>query len=82
MRTKPMSRRTHVALVVLSFGLGLGLAACNDDDNDNNNGPRTATFVAKQEITQSTSETSDPIQLNDLMLSDRDTNETDQPGVL
>lgn len=81
MRMNPMSRGTRVALVLFSFGLGLGLAACNDDDH-NNGGARTTTFVAKQEITQNTREASEPILINDLMLSDRDTNETDQPSTL
>ena len=82
MRTNLMLRRTRVALIaLLPIGLGLGLAACNDNDRDQdgNGNSGTVSSVASAEIAQSTTETADPILLNDLMLSDRDTNETDQP---
>jgi hypothetical protein len=73
-------RSLRVALgMTLALALGLGLASCNDDDN---NGNRTITKVAMKEISQNTAEDSDPIQINDLTLSNRDTDETGLPDAL
>ncbi len=81
MRTNPSRRRIRLLLLAaLPAGLALGLGACNDDDN--NGRTSTVSSVASKEIAQSTAETTDPILLNDLMLSDRDSNETDAPGAI
>lgn len=61
--------------MTIAFGLGLGLASCDDD----NGGPRTVSSVAKSQISRNTDETSDPILIDDLPLSDRDTRETGVP---
>ena len=54
-------------------------SACNDDD-DVAAGPGTTTQIARAEIAQNTSETSEPIQINDLPISDADTSETGLPS--
>lgn len=80
MRTNPSRRRIRLLLLAaLPAGLALGLGACNDDNNGRTS---TVSSVASKEIAQSTAETTDPILLNDLMLSDRDSNETDAPGAI
>lgn len=66
-------RRPRIALV-LGLGLSFGLASCND--NNDREKTRTVGAVARSEIAQSTSETADPILINDLTLSGRDTLET------
>lgn len=66
--------------------LGLGFAAaltlsllgCNDDDH----GSQTVSKLAREEIATNSSETSEPILLNDLSLSSKDTNETAMPDAL
>ncbi len=62
--------------IAIALGLGLGLAACND----NSSSDRTLTKVARQEISDNTSETADPIMVNDLSLSDNDTKDTAFPS--
>lgn len=61
--------------IFLSGLVLLGLVSCNDHFAD-----PTTTAVARQEIQQNTSETSLPIMINDLPLSDRDSKETAKPG--
>jgi hypothetical protein len=61
--------------IAIALGLGLGLAACNDNSSD-----RTLTSTAKREISQNTSETSDPIMVNDLSLSGHDSKDTASPS--
>lgn len=53
------------------------LAACNDG-----NRPSTVSAIAAQQIQTSTSETSQPLELNQRRISDRDTSETAQPRPL
>jgi len=65
-------------VLAVGVGLCLGLASCNDDDKE----ARTVSAVATQEISQNTTELDEPIVINDLSLSGRDTNETDLPGAI
>lgn len=76
--SSPMSALRTAVTMTIGLGLGLCLASCNDDDNGNGNA-RTVSGVAKSEISRNTSETSDPIQINDLPFSDADTRETGSP---
>jgi len=70
----------RVALgMTLAFTLGLGLASCNDDHDGDD---RTVSSVARMEISQSTTETSEPIQINDLSLSDADAGDTSLPDAI
>jgi hypothetical protein len=70
----------RVALgMTLVLGLGLALASCNDDGDGSS---RTVFRVAKKEISQNTADTSDPIQINDLPLSDADTRDTGLPRAI
>lgn len=64
--------------IVIALGLALGLVACNDDDKSSS----TVSKVARQEIADSTDETSEPLLLNDLPLSSRDTTESRMPSAL
>jgi hypothetical protein len=64
--------------IAIAAGLALGLVSCNDD----NNSPSTVSKVAREEIADNTDDTAEPIQLNDLSLSTRDTNESRLPEAL
>ncbi|MGQ0528612.1 MAG: hypothetical protein ACT4PG_02110 [Panacagrimonas sp.] len=69
----------RIGIASLTALAALALAACGGDDNQQR-GPQTTTEIAMEEIDQNTSETSGPILLNDLEISDADTNETDAPS--
>lgn len=72
-----MSTSRITLTLVLGFALGLGLAACNDNDRD-----ASITTVAKGEIRDNTNETSEPIVINDLSLSGRDTQDNTSPAAI
>lgn len=73
-----LMRSSRIALGLgLGVGLCLGLASCNDNDGMKD---RTVTSVARSEIARNSTETDDPILLNDLPLSGRDTSETIDPS--
>ena len=76
MSSRMSALRTAVTMTI-GLGLGLCLASCNDDSGNGNS--RTVSGVAKSEISRNTSETSDPILINDLPFSDADTRETGSP---
>lgn len=65
--------------ISLLFILALALAGCNDDHGP---GVRTLTSIVKSEIANNTSETAEPIVINDLLITDRDTTETGRPETL
>lgn len=73
-----MIRTMSASRIVLAAGVGLclALASCNDDDKET----RTVVSVARQEISQNTTELDEPIVVNDLTLSAGDTTETDLPS--
>lgn len=73
--TTTLNMRSSRIVLVLGLGLGLGLAGCNDNEAKD----PTVSSVARQEIGQNTSEIDDPIFINDLALSGRDTKETSLP---
>lgn len=58
--------------------LSVALTSCNDDDMSE----RTVSEVARGEIATNTSETTEPILVNDLSLSSKDTTETKTPSAL
>jgi hypothetical protein len=76
MSTNMSAARLALAMTI-GLGLSLGLASCNDDDKGRD---RTISSVARSEIKQNSSDTAEPILIDDLPLSDRDTRETDLPG--
>lgn len=69
----------RIAIAALTALGAVALVACDDNEQ---RGPQTTTEIAMAEIEENTGETSAPILLNDLEISDDDTNETDAPPAI
>ena len=66
----------RIRIAALAACSAMVLVACDDNEQ---RGPQTTTEIAIAEIEENTGETSSPILLNDLEISDDDTNDTDAP---
>ena len=66
-------------LTTLTASLTLLAASCHDDDGNGAGGATTVSKLAADEIAVRTNETAEPIDLNTLVLSLADTDETASP---
>lgn len=69
----------RIPLVVASLAGALLMAGCGGSSGRNPETPRTVTEVVMDEIDLNTSETAEPIELNDLPVED-DRSETGEPS--